>query len=125
MVDCSFGVLWRLSSLPKVEFARFRGGGTMRTVISTFAALLVGAVIYDNSAYAQRSPTADDKAARIALVQEFVREVQVLYGLQQLAKKELAEDSSNNGQLATAVRMGTRTRLEMDDNINRLNLIAI
>jgi hypothetical protein len=77
----------------------------MRTVISAFAALLIGVVIY-GSADAQRSPVADDKAARIALVREFVREVQALYGLQQTTEKEIAEDPSSNGKLMNSHQSG-------------------
>lgn len=97
----------------------------MRTVISAFAVLLIGVAIYGTSADAQRSPTPDEKAARIALVQEFVREVQTLYGLSETAKKEFAEDPSGNGKLVTSIRVGTRTLNEMNDSINRLNLIRI
>ena len=97
----------------------------MRTVIATFAALFVVAISYGTSAHAQHSPGADQKAARIALVREFVRETEVLYRLQQTSKKELAEDPSGNGKLMTIIRMGARTNLEMNDSINRLNLIPV
>jgi hypothetical protein len=97
----------------------------MRTVTSTFVALLIGVAFYSTSADAQRPPVADDKAARIALVREFVREVRVLYGLQQTSKKEFAEDQSDNAKLMTVIRVGTRTSLEMSDSINRLSTIPV
>jgi hypothetical protein len=97
----------------------------VRIVTSAFSALLVSVIFYGTSAEAQRSPVADDKAARIALVREFVREVQVLYRLQETSKKEFAEDPSANAKMMTSIRMGTRISLEMNDSINRLNIIPI
>jgi hypothetical protein len=97
----------------------------MRNVIATFAALLVGIMICCTSAHAQRSPETDQKVARIALVQEFVRETEVLYRLQQTSKKEFAEDPSSSGKLMTSIRMGTRTLSEMNESINRLNIIHV
>jgi hypothetical protein len=49
------------------------------------------------------SPEITQSCARIALVEEFVRELEVLYRLQDTAKKELAEDGlypSDEGRLA-------------------------
>src|SRR5262249_17910437 len=60
-----------------------------------------------------------------ALVQEFVRELEVLYRLQETAKKELAEDSSTSGKLMTGIRVGTRTVFEMNESINRLSIINV
>lgn len=97
----------------------------MRTVIATFAALFIVVVSYGTSAHAQRSPGADQKAARVALVREFVRETEVLYRLQQTSKKEFAENPSGNGKLMTSIRTGTRTLFEMNDSINRLNMIPV
>ena len=51
------------------------------------------------SAQSQALPGNTQKTARIALAGEFVRELEVLYRLQETAKKELAEDSSANGKL--------------------------
>jgi hypothetical protein len=94
----------------------------MGIVTSAFAALLVSVIFYGTSAEAQRSPVPDDKAARIALVREFVREVQLLYRLQEISKKEFAENPSANAKMMTSIRMGTRISLEMNDSINRLNI---
>jgi hypothetical protein len=88
--------------------------------------LLVGVVAYATSCAsvsAEPSP-GNAKTARIALAQEFVRELEVLYRLQQTATKEVAEDSSASGKLATGIRGSSRTILEMNDSINRLNLIT-
>jgi hypothetical protein len=65
------------------------------------------------------------KCNRIALVREFVRELEVLYRLQETAKKELAEDSSGQGKLMTSVRMRSRTLLQMNDSLNRLDMISV
>jgi hypothetical protein len=65
------------------------------------------------------------KAARIELVKEFIREVEVLDGLQQTAKKEFGEDKSSNGQLVTAIRVGTRTLFEMNTGVGILDRISL
>jgi len=39
-----------------------------------------------------------EKAARIALAQEFVRGLEIIYRMQETAKKEFAEDSSGPGK---------------------------
>jgi hypothetical protein len=44
----------------------------------------------------------------------------VLYGLQETAKKEFAEDGSTNGKLITSIRVGTRTLFEMQESVGRL-----
>jgi hypothetical protein len=62
--------------------------------------LLLGAFVYGASCASVQSqslPGTAQKTARIALVQEFVREMEVLYRLQETAKKEFAEDGSGNG----------------------------
>jgi hypothetical protein len=90
--------------------------------------LLIGFITYGTScASVQSQPLARNaqQTARIALAQEFVRELEVLYRLQETAKKELAEDSSTSGKLTTGIRVGTRTLFEMDDSINRLKLIKV
>ena len=75
---------------------------------------------------AQKSaPGSAQKSARIALAQEFVRELEVLYRLQETAKKEFAEDSSRSGKLMTGIRVGSRTLFEMNDSISRLNMINV
>ena len=79
--------------------------------------LLLGVIAYvtcDASAQSQALPGNTQKTARIALAQEFVRELEVLYRLQETAKKEFAEDSSGAGKLTTGIRVGrsiTSTRL--------------
>jgi hypothetical protein len=90
--------------------------------------LLVGAIVYGASCASLQSeplPGNAQKTARIALVQEFVRELEVLYHLQETAKKEFAEDSSRSGKQMTVIRVGTRTLFEMNENINRLNMIEV
>jgi hypothetical protein len=90
--------------------------------------LLLVAIVYGASCASLQSeplPGNTQKTARIALVQEFVRELEVLYRLQETAKKEFAEDSSRSGKLMTSVRVGTRTLFEMNESNNRLNLIKV
>jgi hypothetical protein len=90
--------------------------------------LLLGVIVYGGCcASVQSQPLSGNtqKAARIALAQEYVRELEVLYRLQETAKKELAEDSSGPGTLATSIRVGSRTLFEMNNSINRLSIINI
>src|SRR5262245_27415135 len=90
--------------------------------------LLVGFITYGASgASVQSEPSQGNgqKTARMALVREFVGELEVIYRLQETAKKEFAEDSSGTGKLATGIRVGTRTILQMNDSINRLNMIKV
>jgi hypothetical protein len=90
--------------------------------------LLVGVIVYGASCASVQSqpiPANAQKTARIALVQEFVRELEVLYRLQETAKKEFAEDSSTSGRLMTSIRVGSRTLFEMNESINRLSIINV
>jgi hypothetical protein len=87
--------------------------------------LLCLAVSLPEPAQAERSATATEKTARVALVREFVREMEVLYGLQETAKKEFAEDGSTTGKLMTSIRVGTRTLFAMQDNAVRLDMIGL
>ncbi len=90
--------------------------------------LLLGAFAYGASCapvQSQPLPGNAQKAARVALVQEFVRELEVLYRLQETAKKEFAEDKSGPGGLATGIRNGTRALFEMNEGINRLSMINV
>jgi hypothetical protein len=90
--------------------------------------LLIGVTVYGASCASVQSqsvPGNAQKTARIALVQEFVRELEVLYRLQETAKKEFAEDSSTSGKLMTSIRVGSRTILQMNDSISRLNMINV
>jgi hypothetical protein len=88
--------------------------------------LLLGAIVCGAcSAQAQPLPAIAQKTGRIALVQEFVRELEVLYRLQETAKKEFAEDGSASGKLATGIRVGSRTLFEMNESVNRLGMINV
>jgi hypothetical protein len=100
----------------------------MRSVTTVLVGLLVGLTTYGafcSSAQAERSPGATEKTARIALVREFVREMEVVYRLQETAKKEFADDSSTTGKLTTSIRVGTRTLFEMQESVSRLNMIVL
>lgn len=90
------------------------------------AAFLLGVVIFSASqARAEVSPGPTEKTARIALVREFVREMEVLYRLQENAKMEFAEDGSTTGKITTGIRVGTRTLFEMQENVSRLDMISL
>jgi hypothetical protein len=89
------------------------------------AALLCVVVTVAEAAQTERSPGVTERTARIALVREFVREMEVLYRLQETAKKEFAEDSSATGKLTTAIRVGTRTLFEMRESVGRLDMISL
>src|SRR6266851_3965619 len=102
--------------------------GIMRSVTTVLVGLLVGLTTYGafcSSAQAERSPGTTEKTARIALVREFVREMEVLHRLQETAKKEFAEDSSTAGKLTTSIRVGTRTLFEMQESVSRLHMIGL
>ena len=90
--------------------------------------LLLGVIVYGaccGSVQSQPLPGNTQKTARIALAQEYVRELEILYRLQETAKKEFAEDSSTSGKVMTGIRVGSRTLFEMNDSINRLNIIEV
>jgi hypothetical protein len=100
----------------------------MRSIVALLAGLFVGLTAYGtfcSSARAERSPAPTEKTARIALVREFVREVAVLYRLQETAKKEAAENNSTAGQLTTSIRVGTRTPFEMEESVGHLDMISL
>ncbi len=88
--------------------------------------LLICVVIYGACfASAKSQPSFNEKNPRVQLVSEFVRELEVLYRLQETAKKEFAEDSSASGKLTTGIRVGTRTVFEMNESVDRLDGIAL
>ena len=89
------------------------------------AALVCVGVTVAEATQAESSPGITEKTARIALVREFIREIEVLYQLQETAKKEFAEDSSTTGKLTTSIRVGTRTLFEMRENNSRLDTIRL
>jgi hypothetical protein len=94
------------------------------TVRSTFFAALATIGVLFTPAYSQVSLD-QEKNARVELASEFVRELEVLYRLQETAKKEFAEDNSSTGRLTTGIRIGTRTALEMNESIRRLDGISV
>jgi hypothetical protein len=95
-----------------------------RLALCVAALLFVGLSVAE-AAQAERSPGVTEKAARIALVREFIREMEVLYSLQETAKKEIAEDGSTIGKLTTGIRVGTRTLFEMRESVSRLDMIGL
>lgn len=99
-------------------------GGAMKSILALGVAALVCVGVTVPEA-AQAEPGIIEKTARIALVREFIREVEVLYQLQETAKKEFAEDSSTTGKLTTSIRVGTRTLFEMRENHSRLDTIRL
>ncbi|WP_316229219.1 hypothetical protein [Bradyrhizobium sp. SZCCHNR1070] len=96
----------------------------MKLGLALVAGVLCVGIAVAEAAQVERPPGAN-KTARIALVREFVREMEVLYRLQETAKKEFAEDSSTAGRLATSIRVGTRTLFEMQESVSRLDMIGL
>jgi hypothetical protein len=80
-------------------------------------------LVVTGTAHGESSAT--EKTARITLVREFIREMEVLYRLQETAKKEFAEDASTAGKLTTSIRVGTRTLFEMQESVGRLGMIKL
>jgi hypothetical protein len=99
-------------------------GAPMKSKLALGVAALL-CVIFTATAYSEPSPVVIDKTARVALVREFVREMEVLYRLQETAKKEFAEDASSTGKLTTSIRVGTRTLFEMQESVSRLGMIKL
>jgi hypothetical protein len=89
--------------------------------------LRVGLLLIAMMAYGAcfTSAQSQEKNPRVQLVSEFIRELEILYRLQETAKKEVAENNSTAGQLTTGIRVGTRTLFEMDDSVRRLDMIAV
>jgi hypothetical protein len=101
------------------------GGEVMKPKLALgAAALLCVVVMVAEAAQAELSPGSTEKTARIALVREFIREMEVLHRLQETAKKEFAEDTTA-GKLTTSIRVGTRTLFEMRENVSRLDMIGL
>ena len=96
----------------------------MRIIAVTFVAL-VSLVAFHNPTHAQVPPANDPKAERIALVREFLGEIEGLYDIQQTSNKETAEDPSATGKLMTGIRVGTRTLLAMNEDISRLKMMNV
>jgi hypothetical protein len=102
------------------------GGRIMKSRLAWgVAALLCVGVMAAEVSQAEPSPGVTEKTTRIALVREFVREMEVLYRLQETAKKEIAEDSSTTGKITTGIRVGTRTLFEMQESVSRLRMISL
>jgi len=97
--------------------------GSMRK--ASFSAVGLVVFLLLPAAHSQTAQSLGPKAARIEFAKEFIRELEALYGLQETAKKEFAEDKSPNGQLATAIRAGTRTLFEMNKNAGILDRILL
>jgi hypothetical protein len=91
-------------------------------ILVAILAFPITARTQDAASCVQPSPRNAQKCARIALAQEFVRELEIL---QESAKQELAEDSSGPGKLATSIQVRTRMLFEMNDSINRLSMINV
>jgi hypothetical protein len=96
----------------------------MAVILVAIFAFPITARTQDAASCVQPSPRNAQKCARIALAQEFVRELEIIYRLQEAEKQELAEDSSGPGKLATSIKVRTRMLL-MNDSINRLSMINV
>lgn len=96
----------------------------MRNIAIAFVAL-VSLVAFHNPTHAQALPADGPKVQRIALVREFLGEIEGLYDIQQTSNKEIAEDPSTTGKLMTGIRVGTRTLLAMNEDISRLKMMTV
>jgi len=61
-----------------------------------------------------------DKAARVAFVNEFIREQASTQQIRDTFAKEQAEDKISSDRMATIVRTATRMNLELQTNIDML-----
>src|SRR5271169_62848 len=86
---------------------------------------LFGVIAFGAFVTSAHSQLFNENNPRIQLASECVRELEVLYQLQETAKKEFAEDPSGTGKITTGIRVGTRTVFEMNDSIHRLDMIAV
>jgi hypothetical protein len=93
--------------------------------VTLLLALTAGACLTSAQSQPSQGSSFNEKDGRVQLASEFVRELEVLYRLQETAKKEVAENDSSLGQLTTGIRVGTRTVLEMNESIRRLDGIAV
>jgi hypothetical protein len=111
-----------------VVFEEAGSGAIMLRITVILVAILafpITARTQEAASCVQPSPGNAQKCARIALAQEFVRELEIIYRLQEAVKQELAEDSSGPGKLATSIKVRTRMLFEMNDSINRLSMINV
>lgn len=99
------------------------GRRRVTSLFLTAALALVGCGVV-LTAHSQAPSTAAAKA-RIQLVSELIRELGILYHLQETSKREFAENPSSQGRLVTGIRVGSRTVLEMNTSIGVLEGIAI
>ena len=89
--------------------------------------LLVGVVVAaafgGHVAFAM--PPEEDKVARIAFVNEFIRELGVINDVRERWEKDHRADTSTAQEMATAIRTSTRAKLELATNINMLGDIHL
>jgi hypothetical protein len=125
-IDVSTTNISRSSALPKLRSAPVKEAPG-RSIAGAPSLSMPSASKDISAKRPEVSPTTTDhvKQARIELVSEFLRELEILYRLQETANKEMAEDNSPQGKLMTGIRVGSRTLFEMNDSINRLNRIAV
>lgn len=87
-----------------------------------YAFLFVIALI-GNEAFA--TPADEDKPARVAFAQEFIREMASIEQVRDTYAKEHREDKTFPQQMATMIRTGTRMKLELQANINILEKMVL
>ena len=95
-----------------------------RRIWNCLAASVIALSLGVAIANAQNTANVAD-SSHIQFLKEFIRELEVLYRLQETAKKEFAEDGSANGKMMTSIRVGTRTVMEMITGIGMLNSISL
>jgi hypothetical protein len=67
----------------------------------------------------------DDRAARVAFVNEFIRELASTQQVRDGFMKEHAQDKSSSQEMATIIRIATRMNSEFQTNINMMQGIAL
>jgi hypothetical protein len=76
-------------------------------------------------AFAADEADLGSKPGRISLAQELIRELVTLDAIQQQAIKDLAENPSNMGQLATGIRNSTRVSYEINSSLGLLESLSL
>ena len=89
-----------------------------------FAICFLAIVVFTCDA-AFAAATDDDRAARVAFVNEFIRELASTQQVRDTFAKEHGEDKSSAEQMATIIRTATRMNLELQTNINILQKITL
>jgi hypothetical protein len=81
--------------------------------------------VFAAAAFCSAATADDDKAARIAFVNEFIRELISIQGVRDGFLRDHAEDKTSTDQMATIIRTSTRMNLELQASIHMLQGIKL